>query len=959
MAALAGAPSASAADYYVDASAGDDGWTGQAGTPTGARAGPWKTLGKVASTAFQPGDRILLKCGEIWRESLTLRSSGTPEQPIEVKAYPASCAAHPIIDGSIAIPASDWVRQSESIYQAPVPQLAAVNEVRQVFSQGDILTLAHYPNRGHKPSARQSLYLETAQQVDLAQQAGSSASTYLLIGSEVPPEVAQLLSPGITARVRVNAWTIDERAIVRVAESRLYFDRPASGPIRKGWGYYLTGALWMLDEPGEWHYDKGSQHLHVWMPDGLPPGSRVTVPVRNHAVNVNGRSYVVLDGLAMRQANHGVLMRDASNIKIRNSIISDTVHDAVDASGATSSTIEKNEIIRAGRNAIYARVSSRMASKLSIVGNNIRESGLRVINGTVGSLPSGSYGAIMAGTELYVANNRIAYAAQNGIIVDAASTVAENYVTNPCLVLDDCAAIYVYKTAGGVISRNIIVDAPGAPEGRPASPVGATRGIYLDDLSSGFNVSSNTVVGADDGIMVHNAFNNDISGNKLYRNRRSQIWLSEGTRILNAAGDLYGNKVLFNQMFAVSDLPPIGQSTRFENTFSFAIYDHNIYAPSALFHIARERSSTFDVFLTMSQWRASLTQTGMPREMDLHSALRMLPAAPVSGVNLMSNGNFEAGTRGWHGHNRSSDHTKLSVGTCEIGRCLEFSAGGAMSQLSSPHFSIEQGQWYRVSFDLRSGADLQPLEALVRRRGEDSYERLTSAPMMITAFMTWQRFTFMFKVTKTSAGHDRVTRDIGARLVFERVRAGEAITLANVELVQIRPIDASTGSALLLNETDAGRWITCDEVFKAPGDCTEVRAFRRWNSGQMAVSPWASRFRNRCTCKTGRIRMMMASRMRTTDALKPNVTRPWIAADALWGSFRRHRHREARPEHSVAVTVMRGGQREDDLVSDASDPRVSVPPRSVLAQGHNGERRAVPAGTTRLCASPALRQRLT
>jgi hypothetical protein len=68
-------------NYYVSQSGGDD---GNAGT---TQATPWKTLAKVSSVTFQPGDMILLKRGDVWNEPLYMHGSGKPGAYIELSAY--------------------------------------------------------------------------------------------------------------------------------------------------------------------------------------------------------------------------------------------------------------------------------------------------------------------------------------------------------------------------------------------------------------------------------------------------------------------------------------------------------------------------------------------------------------------------------------------------------------------------------------------------------------------------------------------------------------------------------------------------------------------------------------------------------------------------------------------------------------------------------------------------------
>jgi hypothetical protein len=73
--------SAFATTYYVDSQTGrdsDDGLT---------EATPWKTVEKVNSFSFAPGDHILFRRGRVWHETLQPRSNGSPERVILFGAY--------------------------------------------------------------------------------------------------------------------------------------------------------------------------------------------------------------------------------------------------------------------------------------------------------------------------------------------------------------------------------------------------------------------------------------------------------------------------------------------------------------------------------------------------------------------------------------------------------------------------------------------------------------------------------------------------------------------------------------------------------------------------------------------------------------------------------------------------------------------------------------------------------
>jgi len=86
--------------YYVDSTAGNDANSGTSSST------PWKTVAKVNSASFAPGDRILFKRGGTWRDELRISSSGLQGQPILVDAYGSGAA--PKISGADVIPGTAW-----------------------------------------------------------------------------------------------------------------------------------------------------------------------------------------------------------------------------------------------------------------------------------------------------------------------------------------------------------------------------------------------------------------------------------------------------------------------------------------------------------------------------------------------------------------------------------------------------------------------------------------------------------------------------------------------------------------------------------------------------------------------------------------------------------------------------------------------------------------------------------
>jgi hypothetical protein len=101
------------ANYYVDATSGLD-------TGAGTILDPWQTIAKVNAPApivFNPGDSILFKRGQIWREELVPPSSGSAGLPITFGAY--GSGAKPVICGSDTYNAAgNWTDEGGNLWYA-------------------------------------------------------------------------------------------------------------------------------------------------------------------------------------------------------------------------------------------------------------------------------------------------------------------------------------------------------------------------------------------------------------------------------------------------------------------------------------------------------------------------------------------------------------------------------------------------------------------------------------------------------------------------------------------------------------------------------------------------------------------------------------------------------------------------------------------------------------------------
>lgn len=101
-----------AATYYVDATGGDDSRSGL------SEPAAWKSISKVNNTQFAPGDTILFKRGETWRERLTVNSSGSSNSPITYGAY--GSGDKPLLLGSEELIGRQWTHQGNNIWRTEI-----------------------------------------------------------------------------------------------------------------------------------------------------------------------------------------------------------------------------------------------------------------------------------------------------------------------------------------------------------------------------------------------------------------------------------------------------------------------------------------------------------------------------------------------------------------------------------------------------------------------------------------------------------------------------------------------------------------------------------------------------------------------------------------------------------------------------------------------------------------------
>ncbi len=260
-----------AARYYV-APTGDD-------AAPGSLARPFRSLER-ASKALKAGDTLFLR-GGVYRAILYADASGVPGRPIVFRAYPGES---PVLAGSDPAP-GPWTRWRGPIWRGP-----PLPRATDVFVDGVELRGARWPAPAPAPDAP----MEAGWAV-----AGPGTGPGILRDPALPKGVPA------GARVRIAAglsWVCRTAVVASSGPGYVRFKAPLGGrPAyvpRAGNRYFVSGALALLDGPGQWFQDQRDGRLYLWLADGGDPARHhVEIGRRTMVFYDRGRSHVRLEGL--------------------------------------------------------------------------------------------------------------------------------------------------------------------------------------------------------------------------------------------------------------------------------------------------------------------------------------------------------------------------------------------------------------------------------------------------------------------------------------------------------------------------------------------------------------------------------------------------------------------------------------------------------------------------------------
>ncbi|MBP6390710.1 MAG: right-handed parallel beta-helix repeat-containing protein [Flavobacteriales bacterium] len=786
-----------AATYYI-APTGNDANSGT------SQAQAWKTIGRVnqISAQLQPGDKILFERGGVYRGKLTISSSGTAGNKIEVGAY--GTGSQPVLSGSVAV--TGWTVHSGNVWKASVAQ-----PVKHVYSNGQMLTIARYPNTGW---LRNDLGSATSLQ-DAGLTQGSGYWT------------------GATLVIRTTNWSYDTARVTAHTGTTLTHTSTGNNIGDDNWGYFLRNKLSELDAPGEWFYDAQAGLLYVQCPGNADPNAQlIEASTTDHGLYVSWqKNNILIHDIAFRHQYDAALRLSGSTaLEATNCTFSDT-YQAIRSTGSSQNfnhlTVERT----------YGTAMHLLDDNTSVTHCTLQDV---CTQPGLGENNWGYFGIRSTGQGMVFTDNVLENIGYIGMVIEKNSLVERNVVRNALAILNDGGGIAIDNADGMIIRDNLVVDISGNLESVApnfTNPFPICHGIYFGNISiKNTLVQRNTVANClGSGIHVDHTMvstGNQVKDNVLFNNT-VQLSISDFSNYngpgatapfhMPAFNDVYTGNVMYcltREQLCMQQLHVYSA-----NWVDYGTFNNNYY-----FNPYNDRSirqfNTFagvEKFFTLERWQDDRGEDPASHRSPLN--LEAYEVTDVLSANLVNNGAFGAGITGWSGWPQQGqlthDYSKLDNGAMKV----VFSNNSTYDTHTLKHTTaanVTNGQWYRLRFSLQSTMHGE------LKSGFKGDTQITGPQMVVSRNIPFddqrREVTMIFQSDLTDQGH----------CTFTNHYTESTYWLDNVELHRVTavPLDPLDKQQLFYNDQPTAQTISLD------GCWSDVQGVL--HSGSITVQPYSS-----------------------------------------------------------------------------------------------------------------------
>ncbi len=400
----------------------------------------------------------------------------------KLKDYYVTYAAYPdetpIITGGQ--PMTNWAMKQNGVWETKISS----ESVKSLYVNGERQTLARTPNEGYFPVAVMP-----------------TNPNYFQFNDDDLQSWPNMESNRIHIVVR---WATIYSSIKTIDETnhRAYLESPHNGLLDVPPKYYVENVKALMDNSGEWFFDKKTNVLSLIPPVEVsdPNDAIITIPYVLGLISVKGNHEQPVRnlrfyGLSFQETAEGgnaaIDLSYAKNCEILNNTIQNVGQTAVHLGvGSYHNLVSKNTISHVKGNGINAMGNARPDRFADWVSDNT------IKYNTITECWPASRGIYTANAQrTTIAHNRVSKTGSYGIAVGSWPNVEENsdgnhlvefnHVSETCLVRDDEGGIAVYGLSeGSVVQNNLIHDVAHAETNENV-------GLFFQNMSSGWTVTNN------------------------------------------------------------------------------------------------------------------------------------------------------------------------------------------------------------------------------------------------------------------------------------------------------------------------------------------------------------------------------------------------------------------------------------------------------------------------------------
>ena len=491
-------------NIYVSAGRGAD-------SGDGTQNRPFK---KIADAMYyvKPGDTVLVDSGTYYERFKI--PGGAAGKPVTLTAMPG---ADVVISPAIPI-TPQWRQYQGNIYAADISDYAQYIDTNfpQLFVGMDSMVEARYPNMGGEAPHSMSAMWDYKR--DVAQK-GTNKNT-VVAGNNIPSNIAGarlIIWPGdgevpgwrpvISVVKTVSGKTINLANEI-TGDSSPHTNNDPDTPY-PGNPFYITGALALLDAPGEYYFDKQTNQLYFYPPwDGAPSRRALSMRGNEIAVFAADTSNVIIKGITV--FGGGVYMRNCKNNTLENCRVLYAQHFYASDYAQLEEYKWCSGMVVTGSNNRITRCEFGNTSGNGIVlggDDNVFTNNYVHDTNYAGNFLDGVY--VLSSRRLEVSRNTMVNQGRAHVYFAYGHSfekcvVRNNYFeNNNILVPDGGGGFYTINTNGGgtEVYNNFVV--VGGSKGDNGTMKRLLSGLYVDDLSFNYSIHHNIVTGGTDAGIRH------------------------------------------------------------------------------------------------------------------------------------------------------------------------------------------------------------------------------------------------------------------------------------------------------------------------------------------------------------------------------------------------------------------------------------------------------------------------